>query len=308
MRMFSLMALVLAFGLSLGVTNAEAAKRLGSGQSSGAQRQSSVDKSPGANNTAKAPTAPAAAAPAAAAPKRSWMGPLAGIAAGLGLAALASHFGFGEQLASMMMFGLIAMAIMVVIGLVMRKRAAAKQDAMGTAGGMQYAGAGTGYNPANTPAKPFDVAMPASGAGSMIGSNLASGAGSDAQPVNAIPADFDAVGFANNAKTQFIRLQAANDTSNLNDIRSFTTPEMFTGLAAQINERNGVPQQTDVVSLDAQVIEVTEDSINYVVSVRFVGSIRENQAAAESFNEIWNLVKPRNGSGGWVLAGIEQSA
>lgn len=305
MRMFSLVALVLAFGLSLGVTDADAAKRLGSGKSMGTQRQATADKAPGATNATQTPAPPAAAA-APAAPKRSWMGPLAGIAAGLGLAALASHFGFGEQLASMMMFGLIAMAIMVVIGLVMRKRAAAKQDAMGTAGGMQYAGAG--INPA--PAKSYDVAMPASGAGSgsMIGANLASGTGADTQPVNKIPANFDAEGFARNAKVQFIRLQAANDASNLNDIRGFTTPEMFAELSMDITERRGALQQTEVVNLDASVLEVVEEGVNYVVSVRFIGSIRENQAAAEAFNEVWHLVKPRDGSGGWILAGIEQSS
>ena len=63
-------------------------------------------------------------------PKRSWMGPLAGLAAGLGLAALASHLGFGEELASMLMIGLLVMAVLVVIGLVMRRRTAAHESVM----------------------------------------------------------------------------------------------------------------------------------------------------------------------------------
>ena len=64
----------------------------------------------------QAAAAPAAAAQGAAAaqPKRSWMGPLAGLAAGIGLAALASHFGFGEELASMLMIGLAVMAVVMV--------------------------------------------------------------------------------------------------------------------------------------------------------------------------------------------------
>ena len=114
MKTLSLLAAVLALGLTLVVGDAEAAKRLGAGKSSGMQRESvSADKSA---SPAMAPNAarsqPAAAAQAQ--PKRSWMGPLAGLAAGLGLAALASHFGFGEELASMLIIGLLVMAVMVL--------------------------------------------------------------------------------------------------------------------------------------------------------------------------------------------------
>lgn len=144
MKMLSMLTAVLAFGLTLTLTigDAEAAsKRLGAGKSSGMQREAvSADKSPAgspamAASAAKAPTAAAAAAQ----PKRSWMGPLAGLAAGLGLAALASHFGFGEELASMLMIGLLVVAVMVAIGFVMRRRAAAQQPALAGAGGFQYA-------------------------------------------------------------------------------------------------------------------------------------------------------------------------
>ena len=100
MKTMSLLAAVLALGLTFGVGDADAAKRLGGGKSAGMQREMTVDKTPGAT-PAQTPTAPMAAtapaagaraaAPAAAAAqsKRSWMGPLAGIAAGIGLAALA---------------------------------------------------------------------------------------------------------------------------------------------------------------------------------------------------------------------------
>jgi hypothetical protein len=43
------------------------------------------------------------------------MGPVAGLAAGLGLAALASHLGFGDELASMVMLGLLAAGTMWAI-------------------------------------------------------------------------------------------------------------------------------------------------------------------------------------------------
>ena len=140
MKSFALLTAALVLGFTLATGDAEAAKRLGGGKSSGMQRESvSSQKSTTAAPSAPAPTQ--AAAPAAQ-PKRSWMGPLAGLAAGLGLAALASHLGFGEGLANLMMIGLLIMAAVMVIGFVMRKKAAAGQQS--AAGGLQYAGANAG--------------------------------------------------------------------------------------------------------------------------------------------------------------------
>lgn len=307
MKNFSLFALILGLVFTLGMGNAEA-KRLGGGQSSGMQRQNTTDKAatPGPSQSAATPTAPAGAA--ATPPKRSWMGPLAGLAAGLGLAALASHFGFGEGLANMLMIGLLVMVVVGVIAFFMRKRAAPPQAALAGAGGMGNMGnmgnvggmGGADY----AAQKAYDVSMPAPQAGgSLIGSGLATGA--SAQPH--IPADFDVAGFVRNAKAQFLRLQAANDSANLDDLREFTTPEMFAELSLQISERMGAAQRTDVLHVDAEVLQVEQEPTRYVVSVRFTGSIREDRnAPAENFDEIWHLTKPRSGNSGWMLAGIQQ--
>lgn len=301
MKIFSLLtAAVLALGLTLTTADAEAAKRLGAGKSAGMQRQMTTpDKAPTAA-PAQAPAAassaakaPAAAAAPAAQPKRSWMGPIAGLAAGLGLAALASHFGFGEELASMLMIGLLIMAVMVVVGIIMRRRAAAQQPALAGAGRMQYAAS----SPANAaPAtRAHELSMPGSTATA------------DAPAGGSIPADFDVAGFVRNAKVHFIRLQAANDAGNLDDIREFTTPEMFAELKMNIAERGSAAQETDVVNIDADVIEVVEEAARYVVSVRFTGLIREDKdGPVESIDEIWHLAKPRESKGGWLLAGIQQ--
>lgn len=299
MKAFSfLMAAVLSVGLTLGTGDAEA-KRLGGAKSFGMQRQATPPAPAVAPSAATAPAAAAKAPGTAAAPQASarpsWMGPVAGLAAGLGLAALASHFGFGEELASMLMIGLIVMAVMVVIGLIMRKRAAAQQPALAGAGagGMQYAR--NNFERTEPAARPYDVSTPGS-------------ASADAAPVrSAIPADFDVEGFVRNAKVHFIRLQAANDGGNLEDIRAFTTPEMFAELKMDIVERSDSAQATDVVKIDADVIEVAEEAGRYVVSVRFNGLIREDKdGPVEAFEEVWNLVKPIEGSGGWLLAGIQQ--
>lgn len=317
-KLLSLLAIVFTLGLSTVAMNAEAAKRMGSGKSLGTQRQATPDKAPGspAQSAAAAPAAGAGAA--AAAPKRSWMGPLAGIAAGLGLAALASHLGFGDELASMLMIGLLAAAVMVAIGFFMRKRAAAKRQAESGAGGMQYAHAGMGAGAENNrsdhqPEPAYKLATPSGGAtgsvgGSGSGLGIGSGIGAGVGGSTRIPADFDVSGFERNAKVNFIRLQAANDAGNLDDIRQFTTPEMFAELKMELADRGAALQKTDVVSINAEVIEVDEDADRYVVSVRFTGVMRDDSGEPdETFNEIWHLMKLRQGNSGWVLSGIQQA-
>lgn len=294
-----LLSVVFAFGLTTVAMDAEAAKRMGSGKSMGTQRQAAPDKAPAQTSAA----APAAGAGAAAAPSRSWMGPVAGLAAGLGLAALASHLGFGEELASMLMMGLLAAAVMVVIGLVMRKRAAARQGLNPPPHGMRYAHAGSGSQAeSREPAPAYKLAMPAGG--SAIGSGIGSGVVNSPR----IPSDFDVAGFERNAKVNFIRLQAANDAGNLDDMRQFTTPEMFAELRMDLTERGSAKQKTEVISIDAKVIEVDESAMRYLVSVRFTGVIRDEiDRTEETFDEIWHLEKLRMGNMGWVVSGIQQS-
>lgn len=311
-RLLSLLAIVLAVGLSTVATDAEAAKRMGSGKSIGTQRQATPDKAP----TAATSTAPSAA-PTAKAPSRSWMGPIAGLAAGLGLAALASHLGFGEELANMVMMGLLAAAIMVAIGWFMRKRAAARSSGATGPGGLQYAHAHAGMaGPANRSepvASAYKMALPAAGGsatGSAIGSAIGSGVGANSRHASPIPADFDTAGFERSAKVNFIRLQAANDAKDLDDIRQFTTPEMFAEIQLEMADRGTAHQKTEVVSISATVIEVDEDADRYLVSVRFTGVIRDSAATTEpdeAFDEVWHLMKSRQGSAGWVLAGIQQT-
>ena len=298
MKTFSLVAAILALGLTLTTGDADAAsKRLGAGKSSGMQRETiSADRTATpaapamAPSATKAPTAAAAPTP----PKRSWLGPLAGLAAGLGLAALASHLGFGEELATMLMIGLVLLLVLAVVGFILRRRASAGQPAMATAGGLQY-------SPSQH--EPMTLA----GNGVVPTSSAATDADAPTGSAGTIPADFDVAAFVRSAKVSFVRLQAANDAGNLDDLREFTTPEMFAELRLNIADRGSTSQQTEVVTIDAQVLEVSEEDSRYVVSVRFTGLIREEKdASAEAVDEVWHLTKPRDGRGGWVLAGIQQ--
>ncbi len=314
-KALALLAVVLTLGLTLPF-DAEA-RRLGGGKSAGMQRQNVTQPNnpPGrtpASPSQAAPAAGAAAAPAAAAAKRSWMGPLAGLAAGLGLAALASHLGFGEAFANMLMIGLLVMAALALFAFFMRKRAAAQQGGLAGAGGM--GGMGGMGNVMRQPAQDGNTAFrgvqpaPQRPGGSLIGSRIGSGLGAaPSTEVGSIPADFDKAAFERTARDQFLALQAANDARDLDRLRDYLTPDMFALVSAEIAERGDAVQKTEVFGLQAQVLEVAQDEVQYIVSVRFTGGIRE-QAGAESedLDEVWHLVKPLKGFAGWTIAGIQQ--
>ena len=106
----------------------------------------------------------------------------------------------------------------------------------------------------------------------------------------------------------FIRLQAANDVGDLNDLRAFTTPEMFASIKLDLQDRGNATQRTDVVRVDAEVLDLAREAERQIVSVRFHGLINEDSApVAVPFDEVWHLVKPADGSREWAIAGIQPS-
>jgi len=132
-----------------------------------------------------------------------------------------------------------------------------------------------------------------------LGSTVAAG------DLSHVPAGFDAAGFQRVAKMIFIRLQAANDAGNIEDLRKFTTPELFASLRLDLQERGQTPNQTDVMQLDAELVDTAQEQGQWVASVRFHGLIREElNAGAQPFNELWHLVKPLDDSRDWAIAGI----
>jgi predicted lipid-binding transport protein (Tim44 family) len=325
----ALWTMVLTAGLALAVVPVDVeAKRLGGARSSGMQRNTAPDKpaqstpAQPANNNATTPaqTPPTAAAPAAAgatagaaaaASKRSWLGPIAGLAAGLGLAALFSHLGWGEGLANFVMLLLLAGAAFFLIRMLMRRFAgggmAARQPALASAT------AGPAARPApptqfvdERPGMQRQAVAPSVTIGSALQPALpVAGAAATAA---ALPADFDTQGFERLAKMLFIRLQAANDKADLDDLRQFTTPELFAALRLDLQERGDAVQTTDVPKVDAQLVDYAEEDGRQIVSVRFTGLVREEQgAAAEPFDEVWHVVKPVDDSRPWAIAGIQQS-
>jgi predicted lipid-binding transport protein (Tim44 family) len=322
------------------------AKRFGGGKSQGMQRSMpdrSTPQTPPAQPASPQPASPtpgvpatagataAAAAPAAAAAKRSWMGPLAGLAAGLGLVALFSALGLGEGLANFMMIALLALAAFFVIRFLLRRfGGTAQRDPLATASASAGAGQPS-WTPDARHAEPLaePVATPrlqsGSGEVSVTGAPLAPiGGGNVARPVSAVddvaataammpaklelPEGFDLQAFERIAKMIFIRLQAANDAADLDDLRQFTTPEMFAASRLELQERGPSAQQTDVERVEAEVLDFSKDAGRQIVSVRFHGLVREEKdAPATAFDEIWHLVKPDDDSRPWAIAGIQQT-
>ncbi len=124
--------------------------------------------------------------------------------------------------------------------------------------------------------------------------------------VGAVPADFDRAGFERIAKMIFIRMQAAYDAADLTDLRQFTTPELYSSIRLDLQERGSAANHTDVVQVDAEVLDVTDEAARQIVSVRFHGLIREEEGAdAQPFDEVWHLVKAADSN--WAIAGIQQN-
>lgn len=281
-----LITLMVAIVAIAGIIPEAEAKRFGGGRSFGTQRAAPTQPSaPAQNNLNRQQTAqPAGAAPA---PRnRSWLGPVAGLAAGLGLAALFSHLGLGEEMATFAMLALLAFGGLMLFRMLTR-RAGAAPAMQRTA----YAG------PNGT--TPTDLAPPAD-------HHLTGGSGAAAASDPELAA-FDAEAFVRQAKLQFIRLQAAHDECNLDDIRAFTTPEVFAEISLQTDERGRAAQRTDILELEARVVEVAREGDSFVVSVHFSGLLREGaDSTPEHFSEIWHLVRSIHGTQGWVIAGIQQ--
>ncbi len=266
----------LVFGAGILADDVEAA-RLGGGRSLGAQRQVTAPPRQATPPTQQQP----ATAPQPSGPGR-WFAPLAGLAAGLGLGWLFAQGGFGA-VASALLMALLAGAVVFALMRVLSKQRGPQA---------QYAGFGN-----ETVAAPPPSQLPGDAG---VQPNYRS------QFVSNVPAGFDVEAFLKEARRNFQRLQQANDRGDLARLRQVTTEDMFNTLKDDVVGHSGV-QQTDVVTLNAALLELVTEGELYWASVRFSGSIREEASApAEPFEEIWHMRKPVNGSSGWLLAGIQQ--
>jgi predicted lipid-binding transport protein (Tim44 family) len=280
-----LLSVVIAFfSLPLMIDDAEA-RRLGGGRNLGAQRSAPAQKQAVPNTPAQQQQQQAVPATPAQQPSglSKWLGPLAGLALGAGLAALFLNNGMSGLLAGLLLMGLVIAVVAFVARALLRGRAAPEP--------LQYAGAGAGA------AEPPVATLPG---------------GAGAQSVAAVtsrwPAGFNESEFIRHARLNFVRLQEAHDRKDLSTMRDFLAPEVYREIEADIRAAGAAPQRTEVLTLTAEVIDVAEEGGSYVVSVRFSGMIREAaDREAEPFSEIWHLEKAVHGGSGWQVAGIQQS-
>ena len=267
---------------TLAIEDADA-RRFGGGRNLGMQRNAPAQQQAAPKAPAQQPQQAAPAAPAqqpAGAPK--WLGPLAGFALGAGLAALFLNNGIAGLLAGLLLISLIIAGLALAARALMRGRIGHEP--------LQYAGAGAG-------------AQPAPGA-------LAGGAGahSVASLASRLPAGFNSAEFLRHARLNFVRLQEAHDREDLSIMRDFLAPEVYREIEADIRATGNTQERTEVLTLEADVLDVIEEGGSFIVSVRFSGMIRESaDREAEPFSEVWHLEKPVDGSSGWVVAGIQQA-
>jgi len=259
------------------------ARRLGGARSFGVQRN--VTPPP----PAAVPAKPAQQAAAGAAPAQPASGfvrsapLLGGLALGGALGWLMGANGMGGLMVGLMLLALLVSAGLFAIRMLAQRRGAAPQH-------YQYAGIGSETVAAPPPSQ---------------------AAGFEALPARAVtphvPVGFDVAGFLRGAKLNYMKLQMANDRGNLDELREFTTDELFEELRKEVAARGGAQQQTDVMALHADLLEVVTESDRHWASVRFSGTMRESPGdAPQGFEEVWNLAKPVSGPGGWQLAGIQQ--
>ena len=260
-------------------------------QSSNVGQQGATPPAAPAQQSAQRPAQAAPAPMAQPAPRRPWGAMLGGLAAGLGLAWLAH-----------------SMVALAAIGWLMRRRT-------GLPSQQPFAVPSGSYSPTYRPenvgndasARPYERSNfqpEAGGQGSMIGSALT---GSQAWGV---PAGFDTEGFLAACKRNFVSLQGAWDHSDLSALRAFMTDEMLSEIKTQLADRDthtGTPVNvTEVVMLDARLLGIEETTVDYLASVEFSGMIRENPSTGPApFREVWNMSKPKDGSAGWLVAGVQ---
>ena len=324
MKKFLMMLMVVLASSVMFMTDSAEAARIGGGRSIGRQNSTVQRAAPAQQNASGRQQAAAQQQQNGRRPGFG-MGLLGGLAAGLGLSALASAFGLGEGSGVFLLMLLLAAGAFIAFRMysqrmAQQRAAGAGAEAGGAQANLRNALGGGG----------LDAMLRQGQNGAQGGAGLNGGPGSMAQgsafggaagaadaggpqgvggftAAIQVPAGFDTEGFVRQAKVQFVRLQAAFDANNSDDLREFTSPEMFAELNVDMMQRGNEPQTTEVVELNAELMGMHQDGAMQIVSVHFSGLIREEaNAPAQPFAEVWNFSRPASGASGWVLAGVQQ--
>ena len=311
-RFFAIAMLAVSAGALMSASFDAEARRMGGGKSFGRQssnitQQRQAVTPPAAASATQRSAAPAAAAGSAAAAGTAaksgmsrFLGPIAGIAAGLGIAALLSNLGLGgaflEMMSSLVLIALLVFAVMFIVRRLRGASSAGRPALQGAQGAFRTSSDG------NAPAQPWNQASP-----SPV-EPASSAVPAPSAPVDEtwfIPGDFDTPTFLAKAKAQFIAIQKIWDSGDVDRLSEYLTDDLIAEIKPQILAREGKPEATEVVLLNAELLGIETVAGGHLASVRYSGMLRESAGAeAFRFEEVWNLYKAENA--GWLLAGIQQ--
>lgn len=335
-RLITALTIVISTFVTLGFTIDDAeARRMGGGSSFGRQSSNIMQKrapaqqpratqqnaTPNANQ-ATANRGAAAGATAQRSGMSRFLGPIAGIAAGLGIMALLSSLGLGgaflEFLSSAVLIAIVIFGIMFIVRRL--RGAQAKPATQGAFGGQanqaqdfytnrqssdySQAQAEPAQNRATGVFNRNPSAQQSFSADAEIPQSTAA-----AQPLDPswfVPEGFDTMTFLTVAKQQFVRIQGLWDQGDVEQLKDYLTEDLVSELSPQIVEQaNQGGQPTEVVLLNAELLGMEQVAGGHLASVRFSGMLREETGQeAFRFEEVWNLYKTADS--GWLLAGIQQ--
>ena len=309
---------------ALAISPLAEAKRAGGGKSHGMSRQAAPTQSyqqPRQATPAQQPTAPATA------PAKSGQGVGGMVAAGVAGAAIGAVAAnaladdknptSAEQQAAQeeekggipgWLWVLLAAAVAFFV---FRKFGAKKKLAAAN----PYAPNNNGQNNFGRPVSPQPTMRQTAGDntnifGQSVGGGVATQApfgGASMSSGNQLPDGTEPAAFLRIARQRFNHIQSVNSANNIEEIRRYLTPELYNSMYSDIMAN----QDQDVAefsNLNAMVAESTTENGQYVVSVRFTGTVSEDlNSLPQPFTEIWHFVKPVGSQQDWVVAGIQQA-
>lgn len=125
---------------------------------------------------------------------------------------------------------------------------------------------------------------------------------------NQLPDGTEPAAFLRVARQRFNHIQSMNTASNISEIKRYLTPDLYQSMYNDIMAN----QDQDVAefsNLNAMVVDSTNENGQYVVSVRFTGTVSEDlNSLPQPFAEIWHFVKPAGSNQDWLVAGIQQES
>lgn len=177
-----------------------------------------------------------------------------------------------------------------------------------------YAPNNSGQNNFGRPSSPQSTARQSGDNTNIFGQSVAGGAatqapfgGASMSSGNQLPDGTEPAAFLRVARQRFNHIQSVNSASNVEEIRRYLTPELFNSMYQDIMAN----QDQDVAefsNLNAMVADTATENGQYVVSVRFTGTVSEDlNSLPQPFTEIWHFVKPAGSQQDWVVAGIQQA-